>query len=443
MIIAVVCCCISIIQLLVIHYLVKPRTFYLSVLRIFLIYPVIVLQLLPLTLEILTPGLGEKLDINLIHAYLVNFIYMTACVLLWRIYTKSYSEKYRAKAEVATRVIFLITLLSIIFNLIKVASLLQVLDIDLETQLFPFTTFFHNLFKISPFAFLYGCIIQKGETSRSLRMFVYLSVVIYFISIIPTGHRSSLIIPAILMIFYINRLGLIKKTLISLVCLVCFAQVADYYKSFRIIFSPDSYISEMEHVSTSFLEEVYFRFKVNNEISSGIAKIINESSSPAGLKPLSSALGAIIPASLYEGDKPWPGSVDGTKLGILSRIAHQEVYQAGYNMSEYMYPLHPIWELGYLYYIFNIILSVFGILAIERLSGMFGDRMFLLPISVMLPFSYSYTFMPLVILLQQFYFVFIPGFLLLVFIFFLRPLYRIKVSRDPLIHRHSSAQSNT
>jgi len=112
-------------------------------------------------------------------------------------------------------------------------------------------------------------------------------------------------------------------------------------------------------------------------------------------------------------------------------------------MSEYMYPLHPIWELGYLYYIFNIILSVFGILAMERLSGMFGDRMFLLPISVMLPFSYSYTFIPLVILLQQFYYVFIPGFLLLVFIFFLRPLYRIKVSRDSLIHRHSSAQSNT
>jgi hypothetical protein len=221
-----------------------------------------------------------------------------------------------------------------------------------------------------------------------------------------------------------------------LFCIFCFAQVADYYKSFRIIFSPDSAIREMEYISTSFHDEVYFRFRVNNEISSGIAKIINESPSPVGVKPLSSALGAIIPASLYEGDKPWPGSVDGTSFGILARIANKEVYQSSQNMSEYMYPLHPIWEFGYLYYIFNIILSALSILAFERISGMFGDRMFLLPISAMLPFTYGYTFSPLVILLQQFYYVFAPGLLLLVFIFALRSLDRIKASRKPLIHRH-------
>jgi len=325
----------------------------------------------------------------------------------------------------------MITLLSIFYNILKLASLLMIFDIDLSAVFFPIEEFLNNFFKVTPFAILYGC-LRCQKLTRSLRMFVYFSVFVYFISIIPTGHRSSIILPAILMIFYINRSGIIKKTLISLVLLVCFSQVSDVYKSLRIILSPDSNLRAMEHTSTSFFDEVYFRFRVNNEISSGIASMINESSNPAGFKPLISALGAIIPASLYEEDKPWPGSVDGTKYGILSRIAHYAVYQAGHNMSEYMYPLHPVWEMGYVYYLLNIIVSAFGFLAVERLSLMFGDRSFLLPIVVMLPFSYSYTFTPIVIFLQQLSYVFIPGLLFLVCIHVLRSLGQIMLFHKKL-----------
>ena len=434
MLTAVVCIFISILQLVVIHLLVKPTNFYSSILHFFLIFPVIFNQLLPLSLDIITPGIGVYWGISLIHAYFVNFIYMTACVLIWRIYTKSYSDKYRARADVSTRLIFLITLLSILYNLLRVASLLKILDIDLVAQLFPFNDFLMNLFKVSPFAILYGC-LRHLELSRSLRMFVYFSVVVYFISVIPTGHRSSIIFPAILMLFYINRSGIIKKTLIASVLLVIFAPFADLYKSFRLIYSPDSNISSMEHSSTTFVEEVYFRFRVNNDISAGISTIISENSSPVGWAPLTSAFGSIIPASLYEGDKPWPGSVDGTNRGVLSRIANNEVYQAPHNMSEYMYPLHPVWEFGYFYYLINIILSAFGVLAVERLSIRFGDRIFLLPIVGMLPFSYSYTFTPIVIYLQQLSYVLIPGLFLLVCIYVLRGLGRLK-----LYHKNLSIQ---
>lgn len=215
------------------------------------------------------------------------------------------------------------------------------------------------------------------------------------------------------MLFYILNLSIYKKITYSVICLILFAQVADTYKSFRIIFSPDEVLSSHEYYSSSFIDEIYFRLSVNNEVSAGIVEITN-ANKPVGTEPLRSSFLAVIPASYLDGDKSWPGSIDGTEFGVLPRIAHEYLYQARQNMSEYMYSLHPIWELGYIYYLINILLSAIIFLLIEKISFFIGDRKRLIAISSMLPFSYSYTFAPLVLLLQQISYVFIPGFIIFI-----------------------------
>jgi hypothetical protein len=430
-----ICLLISIAQIIIINHLVKPIYFYLSVLHLFLIYPIIFNQIIPLLLKYVSPNVGQDVGIELLQAYVINFIYIILCIILWRIFTTCYKLKYvRSNSIMPIKTIFIIASLSIAYNAVKLMVYLHIIDVDLNNILFPFNTVFDNLFKVAPFILLYIC-TRHHDINRMIKVFVYISVVVYFVSIIPTGHRSSLILPMIFSMFYIYNGRALRKIGFFLIFILLFSQVSDLYKSFRYILSPVESISSQEHVSTSFIDEVYFRLSINNEISAGISDMINSSSSPVGLQPLVSSMLSIVPASLFEGGKPWPGSVDGTSFGILSRLAHEYVYQAGWNMSEYMYPLLPVWELGYIYYFINIIFSALIVLVIERLSFIVGDRKLLLPTATMLPFTYSYTFAPLVIIFQQLSYVFIPALILLIYVKFLKYIIKIFFSRKIVLRK--------
>ena len=430
-----ICLLISIAQIIIINHLVKPIYFYLSVLHLFLIYPIIFNQIIPLLLKYFSPNSGQDVGIELLQAYVINFIYIILCIILWRIFTTCYKLKYvRSNSIMPIKTIFIIASLSIAYNTVRIMAYLYIIDVDLDNILFPFNTVFDNVFSVAPFILLYIC-TRHHDINRMIKVFVYISVVVYFASIIPTGHRSSLILPMIFSMFYIYNGRVLRKIGFFLIFMLLFSQVSDLYKSFRYILSPVEAISSQEYVPTSFIDEVYFRLSINNEVSAGVAEMINSSSSPVGLQPLVSSMLSIVPASLFEGGKPWPGSVDGTSLGILSRLAHEHVYQAEWNMSEYMYPLLPVWELGYIYYFTNIIFSVLIVLVIERLSFIIGDRKLLLPIATMLPFTYSYTFAPLVIIFQQLSYVFIPGLILLICVKFLKHIIKIFFSRKIVLRK--------
>ena len=98
-------------------------------------------------------------------------------------------------------------------------------------------------------------------------------------------------------------------------------------------------------------------------------------------------------------------------------------------MSEYIYPLHPIWEMGYVYYFLNIFLATFIILIFEKFSFYIGDKKLLVPVATMLPFSYSYTFPPIVLLFQQLIYVFIPGIAFVILIKILNKIFKPIFSR--------------
>ena len=331
-----ICLLISIAQIIIINHFVKPIYFYLSVLHFFLIYPIIFNQIIPLLLKYVSPNVGQDLGIELLQAYLINFIYIILCVILWRTYTNCYKLKYVSSNSIMPKkTIFIIASLSIAYNTVKLMVYLHIIDVDLSNILFPFNTVFSHFFKVAPFILLYIC-TRHHDINRMIKVFVYISVVVYFVSIIPTGHRASLILPIIFSLFYIYNGRALRKTGFFLIFMLLFSQVSDQYKAFRIILSPVESINSQEYVETSFIDEVYYRLSINNEISAGIAEMINSNASPAGLQPLTSSMLSIVPASLFKEGKLWPGSVDGTSFGVLSRVAHEYVYQADWNMAEYM-----------------------------------------------------------------------------------------------------------
>ena len=129
-----------------------------------------------------------------------------------------------------------------------------------------------------------------------------------------------------------------------------------------------------------------------------------------GLKPLISSAYTIVPSSFYPDNvKPWPGSIDGSSEGILVRVAHEYLYQSGYNMSEYMTPLHPLWELGIIYFFINIILTSVWLIVLLFVSRLIGDNIGLLAIASFMPFTYSMPIQPIVYIFQSMSYITIPG----------------------------------
>jgi hypothetical protein len=78
-------------------------------------------------------------------------------------------------------------------------------------------------------------------------------------------------------------------------------------------------------------------------------------------------------------------------------------------MSEYMYALHPVWELGWPLCFLNIITVPILIVILEKISAGINGLGLLLVISTMLSFTYSYTIPQLAMLFQQLGYVFILG----------------------------------
>ncbi len=408
---------VSIAQLYAINRFIKPNSAYASVIHLFLIYPVVMLQIFPLTLELLlVENNPYEYQFAQLFAYTANAIYFYGFLIIWRkvstslqIPTFQYTNKH----------LITIVIISSIFNIVSLINYLKLIEFELEEAIFPFYAFLQSFSKVAPFLVL----MFLSKENKLAQKAGIAGVIIYFISIIPTGHRGSLVIPTIFLIFYYPKFNFKKKLIIAIALLIAFIPIADYYKSLRIITNPSEAINSQEHYSRNFVEELNYRLGENNKISTGVAKMIIERG-PVGYQPLISSFSAFIPSYYLDGPKPWPGSVDGTEFGILARKAHEYVYGEGWNMSEYFYTLHPIWELGYLYFFINIIISAVWLLSLERVSRFIGDKFYILAICSFLPFTYGMVIPPLTFILQTLAYITIPGIL---FIFILNKFHRISI----------------
>jgi len=400
---------ISLSQLYVLNRFLRPNSAYTSICHLFLIYPILALQILPLTIDLLSP-LKFELDtqVAMITAYMVNSFYFIVFIFMW---AKVTDAKKIIEPNYSSALLYFIVLISTVFNLLSLLIYFKILDLNLEEIAFPFFGFLQGFSKFTPFF----VVMFWAGNKKTVTYFGILGIIAYYISIIPTGHRGSLIMPTLLLIYYYPSLSLRKKLLISLLLLIAFIPISDYYKSLRIITNPSEKISSQTYQSNSFMDEVNFRLGENNRISIGIIKMIEKNGS-VGSMPLFNAISTFIPAALYDGSKPWPASDDGTEFGILARRAHEFVYNEGWNMSEYMYPLHPLWEFGFIYLVINIAISVIWIIGIERVAKVIGDKSRVIVICSFLPFTYSIVIQPLVFILQSIAYITIPGIVVIMLI---------------------------
>lgn len=400
---------VSLSQLYVLNRFLKPNSAYTSICHLFLIYPILALQILPLMIDLLSP-LEIELDTQaaMITAYMVNSFYFFVFIFIW---TKFTNAKKIIDPNYSSSLLYFIVFVSATFNSLSLLTYFKIIDLDLEQIAFPFFGFLQGFSKFAPFF----VVMFWARNKKSVIYFGALGIITYYISIIPTGHRGSLIMPTLLLIFYFPSLSLRKKILISSLLLIAFIPISDYYKSLRIITNPSEEISSQTYQSKSFIDEVNFRLGENNRISIGIVKMIEKNGS-VGSMPLFNAISTFIPAVLYDGSKPWPASDDGTEFGILARRAHEFVYNEGWNMSEYMYPLHPLWEFGFLYLVINIAISAIWIVGIERIAKIIGDKSRVLMICSFLPFTYSIVIQPLVFIMQSIAYITIPGIVIIILI---------------------------
>jgi hypothetical protein len=357
----------------------------------------------------------DRHEINysfLMQAYIINFIYFIIFLTIYRKYSIGYLFDHQF---IKNKTLFYILTIS---NIINISLLFQ---INIENYTFPFFGILNNLAKVFPFI----CLLYFFNRNIALKGYIIISVVIYFICIIGFGMRSLIVMPIFLIIFYSWKKNIVLKILILSFFTISFIPISGYFKSLR----DQSKISESTFFISGlseFIDEIHFRLNELNKISAGIVELI-EIKGQVGANPLISSMQSIIPSFLFDNGKPWPGSVDGTSFGILARQAHDFVYDAIWNMSEYMYTLHPIWELGYLYFIFNILFTIVWILSIERISWRLGDKIGIIPICSFIPFTYSIVIQPLVIIFQTMAYITIPGIIfLIIYKFFINfPSYKI------------------
>jgi hypothetical protein len=297
------------------------------------------------------------------------------------------------------------------FNFIRLLKGFNLIEYDLERLFFPFYGIIMNLSNLLPVIIVtFSC----ANLNNKMRVYIYLTFFIYILSIITSGSRALLLMPILFYIFYNKEINFRKKIAYLLCITLLVLTFLDLYTSLR-------YKSEIniqhayENIGISnFFQELNFRLTVYNKISNGIAEIILNSE-PVGFKPLASSITSIIPSYFFtENNKPWPGSVDGTSFGILSRLAYDHVYKEKWNMSEYAYTLHPIWELGYLYWLLNIVGTLVWLINLEKLAFKLNDKCGILVGCSFMPFTYSLVIQPFVFIFQSMAYISILGIFILI-----------------------------
>jgi len=404
------CIFLSIIQIYYVNYLLRITNPYNSIIHFFLSYQIIFLQLIPLILNLLLLDFDKSSE-YLLYAYLINGLYFLVFLFYFNRYTISHNF---ISNGLSNKKLFLILTAANLYNILTYLNYLQIIAIDLERLLFPFFGLLSGLSKVAPFI----AMVYFYDRKFYIKFYTILSIFLYFMAISGTGMRSLLVMPIFYLIFYYQKISYVKKLLILILLTLFFIPISGFYKNLRL--NSEDKGSQLVITGVSeFIEELSFRLGENNKISSGIVEMIGRDG-PVGSEPLISSALSIIPSFYFEDGKPWPGSYDGTSFGILARQAHEFVYGAIWNMSEYMYTLHPFWEFGLAYFFLNIFLTILWILCIERIAWRIGDKVGLIIICSFIPFTYSVVIQPIVLIFQTMAYITIPGvFFFIIYKFFM------------------------
>ena len=308
---------------------------------------------------------------------------------------------------------------SIIYLSLSIINYLRQGEISVNESLFPFGLFIENLARIAPF---FGAFYWK-RLDKFNRHLVILSLILFYLYAIPTGSRGLFVLSGFFLLFWCFRIGIYKALSLGLILVAIYAQVEDVHRSFRAVaamkIDGDSRIEQLSNTSledigadnVGFLES--FRARVTHVYTlMGPLDHYLSTTNPVGLNPLFSSFQSIIPRQFIDTDKPWPGSVDGSKYSAFGYLVNDVATGSWWNMSEYPGVLHPIWEMGYMYSVISMFLSGLTLATLMRISKFIGDKLYIIPLVAIYPFTYS-RFQPQIVEVPlMINYVVIPGIIL-------------------------------
>lgn len=402
---------ISFLQLTLINFFLVKGGFVQILIKFFLLYQVIVNQLISIFLNLhYFIYLENEIMFDLLLAYIYEFIFTTSSLLIYRLIRVNFTDQKNFSIKYLNALL----IISIVINIIFFISdpRIAILDINVIQYAFPFGIFLKYLTLVIPFVGYYYSINYSNKFNKINLNLIYLSLFVYYFSIIGFGNRSLLIITSAF-IFYVNRSKF--KYFIAFLLTLLFIPFSIIYKKLRLLSSINYWdvknllINDFDISGLEFISEFSWRINEGNVHSAAIIQMIGKFDY-VGYYPLYSAIMSAVPSFLYiDSVKPWPGSVDGTEYGILSRLVHGYLNGDFWNMSEYFYSLHPVWEFGVIYYIFNIGTSVLALYILMLVAKKINDQFNILVIAYVMPFMYSMVFQPLVFIFQSLAYQIIPG----------------------------------
>jgi hypothetical protein len=319
------------------------------------------------------------------------------------------------------------TYVSILFNLGLIINIYFGVQIDISRQVFPFTLIIESMAKITPFMGIY---YWKHFISRD-KGFILLNIFLFYMATIPGGSRYQLLATLFFMVFFLIRVSNVKKLTIMMIVVLTYLPLESIHRSLKAVGAEQGNFDRVERmtvainntpISNIFDTVEVFRKRVLHSYYL-IAPVYEylEKTEPVGFEPVYSAAQSIIPASYFiDNSKPWPGSVDGTRFSSFSYLVNSVAFDEGYNMSEFPRVLHYLWEWNYIYLMLMLPISAFYLSFLFYLSNLLNDKIYMIPILSIFPFTYNRFFPTLVEILQAIPYLILP----LIFIFLLRVIFK-------------------
>lgn len=233
------------------------------------------------------------------------------------------------------------------------------------------------VYKSALFLVIHSVFTLEFSNNKILKAYFVLILIIFLIGDIAQGSHGSIFAPVLYFIFYNIFHNLSRPVIYLSIILILFLslfyeemhQVRAYnnmanVESMGVVekltsITSDDGLSDTHTPGNNFLDKIEWRFGENSRMSVGYLRMYDRGYT-AGLNPLENSL-YFLPRNFYP-QKPIPGSIDGTELGLGMRLMNREIRGTLWNMSGFFTGVHSYWELG-----------IFGVFIISLFVGLYSS----------------------------------------------------------------------
>jgi len=241
--------------------------------------------------------------------------------------------------------------------------------------------------KTALFFLLHLVFVVNLQKRRVLGFIVFFLFSLLLVMNISGGSHGNIVAPAIYLFFYNIFHNHVRSSMVLVMCSIIFLavfseemhQVRAYtqergnkdistVEKLNLIVNSTSKVSDTNTPGENILSQMEWRFGENSRMSVGLIRMYDKGMG-AGFNPLLNSL-YVLPRSWYE-EKPIPGSVDGSELGLGMRLMHKEIRGTIWNMSGFFTALHSYWEFGFFgVFVISLLIGVYSSILLKIVSGM-------------------------------------------------------------------------